>query len=86
MRRNLLALALGALALAVPTAALADPGKGNGNGPRGDVLHLGKDVKVKKPKKQDAPASVPALTQAAAATASALETRRSPREDLPVIH
>lgn len=72
MRRILLALALVALALAVPTAALA--ANGHGNGPKGDVIHLGKDVKVKTPKKKDAPAAAPALTQAAMAAASALES------------
>ena len=73
-RRILLAFALVALALAIPTGALADPGNGNGNGPKSDVIHLGKDVKVKKPKKQDAPATAPALTQAAVAAASELES------------
>ena len=72
MRRILLALALVALALAVPTAALG--GNGNGNGPKGDVIHLGHDVKVKKPKKNDAPAAAPALTTAATAAAAALES------------
>jgi hypothetical protein len=74
LRRILLALALAlvALALAVPTAALA--GNGHGNGPKGDVIHLGKDVKVKAPKKKDAPAAAPTLTQAAMAAASALES------------
>ena len=68
----MLALALGALALGVPTAGLA--ADGHGNGPKGDVIHLGKDVKVKKPKKKDAPAVAPALTQAAVAAASELES------------
>lgn len=72
MRKLSAALVLAALALAVPTAALA--GNGHGNGPRGDVIDVGSNVKVKKPKKQDAPAAVPALSQAAIAAASALES------------
>jgi hypothetical protein len=72
VKRTLAALALCALALAVPTAALA--GSGNGNGPKGDVIDVGKDVKVKKPKKQDLPASVPALSNAAVAAAAGLES------------
>ena len=72
MRKLSAALVLAALALVVPTAALG--GNGHGNGPKGDVIDVGSDVKVKKPKKQDAPASVPALSGAAVAAASALES------------
>ena len=67
--RSVLALAGVALALTVPAAALA----GNGNGAQGDVVHLG-DVKVKKPKKQDLPATVPTESRAAVAAAAVEES------------
>ena len=67
--RSVLALAAVALTLTVPAAALG----GNGNGAQGDVVHLG-DVKVKKPKKQDLPAAVPAESRAAVAAAAAEES------------
>ena len=67
--RSVLALAGVALALTVPAAALG----GNGNGAQGDVVHLS-DVKVKKPKKQDLPATVPAQSRAAVAAAAAEES------------
>ena len=69
--RGAFALAATALALTVPAAALG--GNGNGNGPKGDVVHLG-DIKVKKPKKQDLPAAVPAESAAAVAAAAAEES------------
>ena len=46
---------------------------GNGNGPKGDVVHVG-DIKVKKPRKQDLPAAVPAESAAAVAAAAAEES------------
>jgi hypothetical protein len=72
VRKTLAALALCALALAVPTAALA--GNGHGNGPKGDIIDVGKDVKVKKPKKKDLPNLTPTMSAATAAAASALES------------
>ena len=62
--RAWLGLTVAALALAVPTVASAGPGNGRGN----DVLDVGKDVKVKKPKKGELPqAPAPAAAVAEAA-------------------
>ena len=72
MRKSLAALALAALALAIPTAALA--GNGHGNGPRGDSIDVGRDVKVKEPRRKDLPASIPAPSVAANAAAAAEES------------
>ena len=72
MRKLSAALVLAALALAVPTAALA--GNGYGKSPKGDVIDVGSNVKVKKPKKRDLPAVAPVQTKAAIAAASALES------------
>ena len=68
MKRLVLALALAALALAVPTAALAAGGNG-----KSDVTDVGRDVKVKKPKKGQLPQAAP-LTAAAVAAAEELES------------
>ena len=72
MRKSLAALGLAALALAIPTAALA--GNGHGNGPRGDSIDVGRDVKVKEPRRKDLPASIPAPSVAAKAAAAAEES------------
>ena len=68
--RAWLGLTVAALALAVPTVASAAPGNGKGN----DVLYVGKDVKVKKPKKGELPQAAPL----AAAVAEAADEFESP--------
>ena len=67
--RAWLGLTVAALALAVPTVASAAPGNGKGN----DVLYVGKDVKVKKPKKGELPQAAP-LAVAAAEAADEFES------------
>jgi hypothetical protein len=67
--RAWLGLTVAALALAVPTVASAAPGNGKGD----DVLYVGKDVKVKKPKKGELPQAAP-LAAAAVEAADEFES------------
>ena len=68
MKRLVLALALAALTLTVPTVASAAGGNG-----RSDVIDVGRDVKVKKPRKGQLPQAAP-LSAVAAAAADELES------------
>ena len=68
MKRLVVALALAALMLTVPTVASAAGGNG-----KGDVIDVGRDVKVKKPKKGQLPQAAP-LSAVAAAAADELES------------
>jgi len=72
VKRILAALALCTLALAVPTAALA--GTGDRRETTGDVIDVGRDVKVKTPRRSELPAVSPTMSKAAVSAAATLES------------